>query len=282
MTIATAAGPMRGATVEELRRAWQAVAAGAFRSEAVRHSVTGRTAPAAQWTRAQGEQTVAIVGCVGSAGATTLALSAALAAPGPVRVVECCSATASGLASAATAELGVDPSGWSQARREHVRLERASEVLTVVDDVPLPTAVEPGTLTFLDAGWEVGQLHAGASWLSQAVAAADLLVLVTPATTPGMRRLGVALGLLTELAGPVLDERVVVAVRGPRRRRWGRGVEGAAGPFLQRVLQSGAVVEIPECRDIAVTGLDSRPLPHALVAAAGQVREHVRPHTRIP
>ena len=43
-------------------------------------------------------------------------------------------------------------------------------------------------------------------------------------------------------------ERVVVAVRGPRRRKWGRGVEYAAGPLLQRVLAAGALVEIPECR----------------------------------
>ncbi|WP_297622869.1 hypothetical protein [Nocardioides sp.] len=241
-----------------------------------------RTAVAAEWTRAKGERTVAIVGCVGSAGASTLALSAALAAPGPVRVLECCSATASGLASAATAELGVDPSGWSQARREHVLLERASEVLAALDDVPVPTPANSGTLTFLDVGWEAGQLHTAASWLTHSVAEADLLVLVTPATTPGMRRLGVALGLLTDPASPHLDERVVVAVRGPRRRRWDRGVEHAAGPHLQRVLASGALVQIPECRGIAVTGLDSRPVPPALVTAAGQLLGALRCTTPNP
>ena len=265
--------PSRPVAVDELKRAWHAVTDGAFRPERVRPATPKRARTAGEWTPAEGEQAVAIVGCVGSAGASTVALSAALAAPGPARVIECCSATASGLASAATAELGVDPSGWSQGRREQVLLERASEVLAVVDDVPVPIQADPGTLTFLDVGWEVGQLHAGANWLTDAVADADLLVLVTTATTPGMRRLGVALGLLTE---PGTDlERVVVAVRGRRRRKWGRGVEHAAGPLFQRALEAGALVEIPECRDIAVTGLDSRPVPPPLVSAAGQLVAHL-------
>ena len=174
--------------------------------------------PSRQWTRAEGEQTVAIVGCVGSAGASTVALSAALAAPGPVRVIECCSATASGLASAATAELGVDPSGWSQGRREHVLLERASEVLAVVDDVPLPTAADPGTLTFLDVGWEAGQLHAGASWLTARSRRGR------PAGpghhghhAQGCGASGVALGLLTDPTGA-------------RPRRAGRGRRARTPP----------------------------------------------------
>ena len=273
MTSTTAADPARPLAVDELKRAWHAVTDGAFRPERAKATAPRRPRTAGEWTPAEGEHTVAIVGCVGSAGASTVALSAALAAPSPVRVIECCSATASGLASAATAELGVDPIGWSQGRRERVLLERASEVLAVVDDVPLPTAADPGTLTFLDVGWEVGQLHAGASWLTDAVADADLLVLVTTATTPGMRRLGVALALLTE-SGTDL-ERVVVAVRGPRRRKWGRGVEHAAGPLFQRVLAADALTEIPECRDIAVTGLDSRPVPPPLVSAAGQLVAHL-------
>lgn len=272
--------PSRPVAVDELKRAWHAVTDGAFRPERVRPATPKRARTAGEWTPAEGEQTVAIVGCVGSAGASTVALSAALAAPSPARVIECCSATASGLASAATAELGVDPTGWSQGRREQVLLERASEVLAVVDDVPLPTAADPGTLTFLDVGWEAGQLHAGASWLTDAVADADLLVLVTTATTPGMRRLGVALGLLTE-SGPDL-ERVVVAVRGHRRRKWGRGVEHAAGPLFQQVLAAGALVEIPECRDIAVTGLDSRPVPPPLVSAASQLVAHLERSSPTP
>ena len=265
--------PSRPVAVDELKRAWHAVTDGAFRPERVRLATPKEARTEGEWTPAEGEQTVAIVGCVGSAGASTVALSAALAAPSPARVIECCSATASGLASAATAELGVDPSGWSQGRRERVLLERAGEVLAGVDDVPLPIPADPGTLTFLDVGWEVGQLQAGASWLADAVTDADLLVLVTTATTPGMRRLGVALGLLTD-PGPDI-ERVVVAVRGPRRRKWGRGVEHAAGPLFQRVLGAGALVEIPECRDIAVTGLDSRPVPPPLVSAAGQLIAHL-------
>lgn len=281
MTSTVAADPARPLAVDELKRAWHAVTDGAFRPTEAKATVSRRARIAGEWAPAEGEQTVAIVGCVGSAGASTVALSAALAAPGPVRVIECCSATASGLASAATAELGIDPTGWSQGRRERVLLERASEVLAVVDDVPLPTtAADPGILTFLDVGWEVGQLNAGASWLTDATFDADLLVLVTTATTPGMRRLGVALGLLTE-SYPDL-ERIVVAVRGSRRRKWGRGVEHAAGPLFQQVLAAGALVEIPECRDIAVTGLDSRPVPPVLISAAGQLVAHLERSSPTP
>lgn len=280
MTSTTAADPARPLAIDELKRAWHAVTDGAFRPVGAKATEPRPARTEGEWTPAEGERTVAVVGCVGSAGASTVALSAALGSPGPVRVVECCSATASGLASAATAELGVDPSGWSQGRRERVLLERASEVLAVVDDVPLPTEADPGTLTFLDVGWEVGHLHAGGSWLTGAVADADLLVLVTTATTSGMRRLGVALALLTE-SGTDLD-RVVVAVRGRRRRKWGRGVEHAAGPLLQRVLAAGALVEIPECRDIAVTGLDSRPVPPPLVSAAGQLVAHLERSSPTP
>ena len=53
------------------------------------------------------------------------------------------------------------PTDWRQGKRDHVLLERASEVLAGVDEVPLPTDAEhDAQLTILDIGWEAGQLLA--------------------------------------------------------------------------------------------------------------------------
>src|SRR3546814_15541433 len=79
-------------------------------------------------------------------------------------------------------------------------------------------------LTILDVGWEVGQLLATDCWLAAAVRTADQVVVVTTATVPGMRRAGVAMDLL---AGHWQPEQIAIAVRGPRRKKWPRGLEHA-------------------------------------------------------
>ena len=183
--------PSRPVGVDELKRAWDAVNAGEFRTGAgAGKGPRGRgTAAADDWSPAAGEHTIAVIGSAGSVGASTVALAAGLAAAAPVRVIECCSVTASGLAAASTAELGLHPTDWRQGKRDHVLLERASEVLAGVDEIPLPTEAENETqLTILDIGWEAGQLLATDCWLAEAVRTADQLVLVTTATVPGMRR----------------------------------------------------------------------------------------------
>ena len=81
------------------------------------------------------------------------------------RVVECSSATTSGLAAASTAELGAHPSGWVQGSRGDVLPQRTGVALASVHDVPSPMA-EKSTLTVLDAGWELGQvLNTRRGWL---------------------------------------------------------------------------------------------------------------------
>ena len=60
------------------------------------------------------------------------------------RVVECSSLTASGMAAASTAELGRHESGWTRGTREGVLLERASQVLANVEDIPTPSRFDPG------------------------------------------------------------------------------------------------------------------------------------------
>lgn len=265
--------PSRPVGVDELKRAWSAVNAGEFRTgPGTGKGPRGRgTAAADDWSPAAGEHTIAVIGCAGSAGASTIALAVGLAAAGPVRVIECCSVTASGLAAASTAELGLHPTDWRQGKRDHVLLERASEVLAGVDEVPLPVDAENETqLTILDVGWEVGQLLATDCWLAAAVRTADQVVLVTTATVPGMRRAGVAMDLL---AGHWQPEQIAIAVRGPRRKKWPRGLEHAGGPAVRRALDADRCVEIPEDRELAVNGLDSRPVPAPLISAARQLLE---------
>jgi hypothetical protein len=256
--------------LDELTRAWRALEAGQFRTGSASPAGRGRAVTTtASWTPAAGERTIAMIGCAGSCGTSTVALAAALAATDPVRVVECCSVTASGLGAASTAELGLHPDRWRQGKRDHVLVERTSDVLSDPAAVPVPTVAEhDNQLTILDVGWELGQLLATSCWLAEAVTAADRLVLVTSATVPGMRRLGGALDLLT---GHWLPEQVTVAVLGPRRKRWPRGAEASGGPGVRRALTGTGLVEIPTDRDLAVTGLDSRPLPTALIAAASRL-----------
>lgn len=274
--------PSRPVGVDELKRAWHALNAGEFRTgPGAGKGPCGRgTAAEDNWSPADGEHTIAVIGSAGSVGASTVALTTGLAAAAPVRVIECCSVTASGLAAASTAELGLHPTDWRQGKRDHVLLERASEVLAGVDEVPLPTEAQNETqLTILDIGWEAGQLLATDCWLAEAVRAADQIVLVTTATVPGMRRAGVAMDLL---AGYWQPEQIALAVRGPRRKKWPRGLEHAGGPAVRRALDADRCVEIPEDRELAVNGLDSRPVPAPLISAARQLLEpaHLPTDTR--
>jgi hypothetical protein len=265
--------PSRPVGVDELKRAWHALNAGEFRTgPGAGKGPRGRGAAAEDnWSPIDGEHTIAVLGSAGSVGASTLALATGLAAPAPVRVIECCSVTASGLAAASTAELGLHPRDWRQGKRDHVLLERASQVLAGVDEVPPPTEAQNETqLTILDIGWETGQLLATDCWLAGAVRAADQIVLVTTITVPAMRRAGVAMDLLARYWQP---EQITLAIRGPRRKKWPRGLEHAGGPTVRRALDADRCVEIPEDRELAVNGPDSRPVPAPLISAARRLLE---------
>lgn len=123
-------------------------------------------------------------------------------------------------------------------------------------------------LTFLDVGWDAERLLASDSWLTAAVIGAERIVLVTTATIPGMRHLAVVLDLLSSRSTP---GQIVVAVRGPKRRKWPRGVEIAGGQAVRGWLSAGLFVEVPEDRELPVTGLDSRPLPAPLISSASRL-----------
>ena len=210
-------------SVDELKRAWRAVQDGRFR-------VPGHTlGPARQAPGPLPDERIVsglvlpVVGCVGSSGASTVSLALAAAA-GTARVIECCTATASGLAAASTAELGTAGSGWARGRRDRVLIERTTQMLVAPSEVPEPLPAEsPTAWTIVDIGWELGQVLGAPGWLGAQLRSAPTAVAVTSPTTAGMRRLEGALALLA-------GTRVVVAVVGPPRRRWPRGVEHAMGP----------------------------------------------------
>lgn len=248
----------RPVAVEELRRAWRAVQDGTFRA-----APSPRTAPppggaAAGWDPP--EQVLPVLAVVPQSGASTLALAVATVCGG--RVVECCTATASGLATAATAEMGATPAGWTIGRRDAVHIARTSAIHRCVEEVPVPEDSPDRTaVSVLDVGWDLGQVLTGDGWLTATVTGAPCVLLVTTVTVPGLRRLEVA----AELLGP---DRIVVAARGPQVRRWSREVRGAAGPHVRTLGDSGRWVTVPYERGLAVRGLDSTPLPRPLLVAA--------------
>lgn len=252
---ATATRPV---AVEELRRAWHAVQDGAFRSAAHRPSVR-RTDGHVTGSDPAGP-ILPVVGVVPQAGASTLALAMATIRGG--RVVECCTATASGLATAVTAEMGVTASGWVIGRREGVHIARTSAIHRCLDEIPVPEDVPAGTGTsVLDVGWDLGQVLTGDGWLTASVLNSPSVLLVTTVNVPGLRRLEVAADLLG-------IDRVVVAARGSDPRRWPRQVRGAAGDHARALHAAGRWVALPHERDLAVRGLDSTPLPRPLLAVA--------------
>lgn len=66
------------------------------------------------------------------------------------------------------------------------------------------------TGTFLDVGWDLGQVLTGTSWLASQISGASPMVLVSSATVPGLRRL--------ETASSRLDGTSAVAVATGRAR----------------------------------------------------------------
>jgi hypothetical protein len=264
-------------SVAELQRAWHAVKSGQFRravqgDSPAAQSRRGGTVPS--WTPGRDERVLPVVRCASAYGATTFALALATAASTDARVVECSSATTSGLAAASTAELGAHPSGWVQGSRGDVLLQRTGATLASVRDVPSPMPAEKSTLTVLDVGWELGQVLNTASWMAaQLSQAAAGVVVVTCATVPGLRHLEGALALLDGIPA-------VVAVVGPPRKRWPKPVQHSAGALTRAADHAGRLVVIPWDPRLAVAGLDSTPLPEALLDAAAAVLQHVDLRTK--
>lgn len=251
-------------SVEELRRAWRAVQDGQFRGRGGPGIQDPFAAPAGPVAWSPTEPVLPVLGCAGSVGATVLSLAVATVA-GTARVVECCPASASGLAAASTAELGPTGTGWARGRRDGVLLDRLTDDVTVVQQVPVPDPPGAGVdLTVLDVGWDLPQALVAASWLADRLRQARVVVAVAPRSVPGLRRLECVLAALT----PV---RVIAAVVGPHRSRWARPVTPDLGPLGRAVAERGDLVDVRRDPALAVRGPDSAPLPPALLAAAARV-----------
>lgn len=262
MTAATAGRPV---SVEELQRAWRAVLTGQFRTPGRGAAGPALTAGTPTWRPAPAEAVLPVVRCPGTYGASTLALALASAADGAARVVECGSPASSGLASASTAELGRHRSGWTRGTRGEVLIERTSEPVPGPAGVPRPSV--PGRdigLTVLDVGWELGQVLTSACWLGAQLHTARAVAVVTCATIPGLRQLENALTLLDPVPA-------VAAVLGPSRRKWPKPLQRACGPLTGALDSAGRLVTIPHDPRLAVTGVDTSPLPAHLLAAAHAV-----------
>ena len=204
----------RPVAIGELQRAWHAVQAGEFRGRASSRSRVRTEHADPRW--APRERVLPVVGCHPQAGASTLAVAIATAAA-PARVIECSSATATGLATAAIAELGTSAGGWRLGRRGQIEMARGIEVLVTPREVPLPEEAAGAIgLSVLDVGWELGQVMASPAWLREAITAAPTVVGGPPAPPPPQGRPGEPPPQLTPPPPPRPGQRPPPPRRGPR------------------------------------------------------------------
>ena len=252
-------------SVEDLRRAYRAALAGEFR-----HPNRARPAPAnpvaTEWSPSPGEQVVLVVGALGGAGASTVALGLATCA-GDARVVECCTVAASGLAGASTAEMGVTADGWVQGTRDTVLIERRSDRVASIAVMPAPSATAR-PLTVLDCPADIDLLVHDSGWLGALARTAAAVLVVTRGTGPGLRRMEAA------ISGLGADRVQAVVVGAPKR--WPRPLEQALGGHGRQLRTSGRFTGVPHDPQLAVDGITTEPLPAALLAAVSPVLESLR------
>lgn len=242
---------MTAHSVAELRDAWRAIEAGEFTHGPRSTPVAPGTATV--WTPWSSERVVAVVGCAGGVGASTVELALATAAGAPARVVECCSPLASGFSAAANAELGT-AGPWRRGSRGDVLLERL-----ITGDATLPVPTESSVeWTFVDTNWTTVS-GTGTGWLGSVLRALADVVLVTNATVPGLRGL--------ESCAELLGRDALGVVLGPTAKRWPRPVKVAAAGMPARV----HITEFPLDSRLQVTGLTPDPLPAPLLKAAQNV-----------
>lgn len=240
--------------VDELTRAYRAATLGEFRTGSRR--VDRRSEVSGVWSQATDGRVVPVVGCLGGAGASTVALGIASAAE-DARVVECCTVAMSGLAGASSAELGSTPDGWVQGSRGPALIERRGDRIEAPTRCPIPTATTK-SLTILDCGWGVDLLVDDVGWLGSVLRDTSGVVVVTRPTLPGLRRLEAVVGVLG--LGRVYG--VVVGVD----KRWPRPLEQAMGPSGRALRAEGRLSCLPHDPTLALDGLTPEPLPAPVLA----------------
>lgn len=246
---------MVSVSVLELKRAWQAVAAGEFADASSENTTVSHWRPKTP--------VLPVLGAHGQAGASTVALALATAAA-PAWLVGCASSSTCGLVGAAATELGEFGAGWARGSRGDVVIDRFAHQLSRPSELPAPRDLDQSiTQIVVDAGWEATQVLRAESWLSGLMSSGPVVV-VTGATIPGFRRLESILGLL-RTAEPV------VAVIGPPLKRWPKVLSAALGARTREVIDAGRLVALPVFKSLQVAGLTPDPLPPALVTCGAEI-----------
>ncbi|SDG04534.1 hypothetical protein SAMN05660662_0125 [Blastococcus aurantiacus] len=196
----------------------------------------------------------------GGAGASTVALAVAeaLTDSGRVHLLDFGEPIWSGLAAAASIELGSEGAFWWRGRRGRLDLSRLARHRTD-GGLPSPPELDGGARRLVvDAGWALTTALLQAC-SNQVILLGEQVVVVTRVTVPAVRQ--------TERALTAVGNEAVVAAVGPAR--WPRAVEASCGPRLAELRALGRVVRVPIDRRLEVSGLTGDRLP-AAVAAAGR------------
>jgi hypothetical protein len=252
-------------SVEDLRRAYRAALAGEFRHPNHRTPIPADPGSPG-WDPGSAEQVVLVVGACGGAGASTVALGLATCA-GDARLVECCTVSASGLAGASTAEMGVTSHGWVQGTRNTVLIERRSDRVPSLATMPAPAPTDR-RLTVVDCPADVDVLLTTSGWLGELARTVASVVVVSRPSGPGLRRLEAAVGLL----GAARVHGVLVGAP----RRWPRQLDHYLGPLCRQLRAGSRLVLVPHDSRLALEGLTPDSLPASLLAAISPVFEGLR------
>lgn len=206
------------------------------------------------------------------AGSSTIALALADAAAAngrQVHLVEAAVPSRSGLVAAASAELGLDPTGaWRRGTRGQPALLGQLTITRRAGDAqpsgwPLssdgPDRVNDGSdpgrgepMVAVDLGLPP------ADALARLGGEGSQIVIVCRAIIPGVR-------LSEQLLARLGDADVLVAMLG--QRRWPGEVTSSSGPRLQKLRDTGRIVAVPLDRHLEITGPTYAPLPKAVLAA---------------
>jgi hypothetical protein len=207
---------------------------------------------------------IVVIGAHPGVGASTVAVAiadAAAAGGSTVGLAEVAPPGRSGLAEAATSELGPDRAGlWIVGRRGGVEVRRLMHGVGADRAADALAAMPPFDLAVVDAGCSLEDLGEGAavSFMAGLLDAAAVVV-VCRATVPSIRRAELSLGQRA-IACPVL------AVLGPARLPG--SAAATAGPAVRALIEARRVIAVPVDGRLQLAGVTSGPLPKP-VAAAG-------------
>ncbi|TRY19420.1 hypothetical protein FOJ82_00440 [Tessaracoccus rhinocerotis] len=185
------------------------------------------------------------MGLGGGVGTTVTALAIAETL-GAARLVELCQPWASGLAEATTSELG-EQDGWRLGTRDGLLIERREQPTATIRNSP--------GIAIVDVG----------SWTGDAppVPASAALVVVARCSVPSLRRLSILLETLPESP-------TVVVVVGAPVRAWPKAVAASLSPLLRSAIADDLIHTVPECSDLARSGVTTAVLPKSLLGAVAR------------